>query len=117
MSHNVKYAVIPTDETEMMVIVQDGGIATCHHNGSHIITEYYQDRIEKDNVGSEDFWDILAEGKMYIKDWEEKQEWDQEVVQDMLEWLYISTVKVVYIKCELDFEDDDAVKNFITQQY
>ena len=47
----VKYAVIPTDNTEMMVIVQDGGIATCHHNGEYILTEYYQDRIEKENVG------------------------------------------------------------------
>ncbi len=112
----VKYAVIPSDETEMMVIVQDGGIATCHHNGSHILAEYYQDRIEKENVGSEEFWDILAEGKMYCKDWEEKQTWDEEVVKDMLEWLYVSTVDVVFVKCELDFKDNDAVKNFITEE-
>lgn len=111
----VKYAVVTTDKTEMMVIVQDGGIATCHHNGSHIITEYYQDRIEKDNVGSEEFWDILGEGKMYIKDWEEKQEWDEEVVQDMLNWLYISTIEVAFVKCEIDFENDEEVRNFITE--
>jgi len=111
----VKYAVIPTDDTEMMVIVQDGGIATCHHNGEYILTEYYQDRIEKENVGSEEFWDILGEGKMYLKDWEDKQTWDEEVVQDMLEWLYVSTVDVVFVKCDLDFENNEAVRNFITE--
>jgi len=112
----VKYAVIPTDETEMMVIVQDGGIATCNHNGSHILTEYYQNRIEKDDVGNEELWDILADGKVYCKDWEEKQTWDEEVVEDMLNWLYSSPVDVVFVKCELDFKDNEAVKNFITEE-
>lgn len=111
-----KYAVIKESDTEMMVIVQDGGIATCNHNGSHILTEYYQDRIEKDNVGSEEFWDILGEGKMYLKDWEDKQTWDEQVVQDMLKWLYAATEDVVFLKCELDFKDNDAVKNFITEE-
>jgi hypothetical protein len=111
----VKYAVISTDKTEMFVIIQDGGIATCHNNGEHLITEYYQDRIEKEDVGSEDFWDILAEGKMYIKDWEEKQEWDEDVVQDMLQWLYVATEDVVFVKTPLDFNDDEAVRNFITE--
>ena len=115
MSKEVKYAVIPTSNTEMMVIVQDGGIATCHHNGFHLLTEYYQDRIEKENVGSEEFWDKLAEGKMYCHDWEEKQEWDEEVVKDMLNWLYISTGKVEFVKSELNFEDTEAVKNFIIE--
>lgn len=111
----VKYAVIPTDDTEMMVMVQDGGIATCHHNGECILTEYYQSRVEKENVGSGDFWDILAEGKMYVKDWVDKQIWDEEVVQDMLNWLYVATDDVLFVKCELDFENNDAVKNFITE--
>ena len=112
----VKYAVIPTDETEMMVIVQDGGIATCYHNGSHILTEYYQNRIEKDDVGSEEFWDILADGNIFCKDWEDKQTWDEEIINNMLEWLYVSTVDVVFVKCELDFKDNEAVKNFITEE-
>jgi hypothetical protein len=111
-----KYAVINDSDTEMMVLVQDGGIATCHHNGEYILTEYYQDRIEKENVGSEEFWDILGEGKMYLKDWEDKQTWDEQVVQDMLNWLYAATEDVVFVKCELDFKDNDAVKNFITEE-
>ena len=115
MAQIVNYAVIPSSKTEMMVIVQDGGVATCHHNGSHILTEYYQDRIEKDNVGSEEFWDKLAEGKMYCHDWEDKQTWDEEVVKYMLNWLYISTGQVEFVKCELDFENNDAVKNFIIE--
>lgn len=116
MAHKVNYAVIESGDSGVMVIVQDGGIATCHNNGFHLITEYYQDRIEKENVGSENFWDILAEGKMYVKDWEDKQEWDEEVVQDMLEWLYCATEEVEFVKCELDFENNEAVKNFITEE-
>lgn len=111
----VKYAVIKKSDTEMMVIVQDGGIATCHHNEENILTEYYQDRIEKENVGSEEFWDILGEGKMYLKDWKNKQTWDEEVVQDMLNWLYAATEDIVFVKCDLDFKDNDAVKNFIIE--
>ncbi|MEY4572165.1 MAG: hypothetical protein RLZ10_1391 [Bacteroidota bacterium] len=111
----VRYAVISDSDTEMMVIVQDGGIATCHHNGNHIITEYYQDRIDRENVGKEEFWDILAEGKMYVNDWEDKQTWDDEVVQDILGWLYCSTEEVEFVKCDLDFENNDAVKKFITE--
>lgn len=114
----VNYAVIEGIEDDgVVVIVQDGGIATCHNNGEHLITEYYQDRIDDESLDSEDgFWDTLAEGKMYIKDWTEKQEWDEEVVQDMLEWLYATTEEVEFVKCDLDFDDNEAIKKFITEE-
>ena len=112
----IKYVIISSNDKEMMIIVQDGGIATCYHNEEHIITEYYQDRIEKDNVGSDDFWDILGEGKMYCNDWLDKQTWDDEVVQNMLEWLCCSTGEFSFTKCELNFDDNDAVRNFIQNE-
>lgn len=113
MARKVKYAVIDSSDNGCLVIVEDGGIATCHNNGEYLITEYYQDRIEKENVFVEDFWDILAEGKMYLHDWENKYEWDEEVVQDMLNWLYMATDEVEFVKCDLDFDNAEAVKNFI----
>lgn len=115
MARKVKYAVTDSGDSGVTVIVQDGGIATCHNNGEHLITEYYHSRIEKENVGAEDFWDILGEGEMSIKDWEGKEKWDEEVVEDMLNWLYCSTDIIEFVKCELDFENDEAVRNFITE--
>lgn len=113
MARKVKYAVIDSTDNGCLVIVEDGGIATCHNNGEHLITEYYHNRIERENVGAEDFWDILGEGKMSVRDWDDKQQWDEEVVQDMLNWLYISSDIIEFVKCDLDFDNDEQVRNFI----
>ena len=69
--------------SEATIRTADGGIATCHHSGEHIITSYYQSR----TTAVEPDFDELAEGKMYLKDWEDKQEIDSEVIMDALAWL------------------------------
>lgn len=69
--------------TEATIRTADGGIATCHHNGEHMITEYCQSRTHE----REPNWEELAEGKMYIKDWEDKQSIDSEIIMDALNWL------------------------------
>jgi hypothetical protein len=106
----VKFTVIPSDSTEMMVIIEDGSIATCYHNGSHILTEYYQNRIDKETIEDENFWDKLADGNIYCKDWKNKQIWDNEIINDMLKWLYCSTDPIEFTKCNLNFE---TLNNFI----
>src|SRR5210317_1694706 len=77
-----KYKLIHVDE-DTYLRVDDGGIATFHHNGEHMLTEYYQDRCTSEEID----WELLAEGKMYVKDWESKQEVDDEMIQDALNWL------------------------------
>ena len=80
MRATVKYE---NGTTEAIIRLADGGIATCFHNGSHMVTEYYQSRtFDKDP----DF-DKLAEGKKYIKDWENKHFIDSEIIKDALNWL------------------------------
>jgi len=78
---------------DLVVIVEIGCIASTYHNGESIRTEYYQSRIEKDTQ-FENIWDELGEGKMYGKTWSEHQEedpTDEELIADMLDWLYVST--------------------------
>ena len=80
MKATVEYTV---GQTECTIRTQDGGIATCHHNGEHMLTEYYQNRTHEIKPN----WCELAEGKMYIKDWEDKQTIDSEIIMDALNWL------------------------------
>lgn len=82
----MEYALVKIDnsDTSIDIIVEDGGICSIHHNGTHLITTYYQDRT---NRIDDDMWDNLANGKAYLKDWEDKQDVDDEVIEDALDWL------------------------------
>jgi hypothetical protein len=73
------------NSTEAEIRISDGGIATCRHNGDHMVSDYYQDRTE--SYTSEIDWEELAKGKIYCEDWEYKQEVDQEIIEDALKWL------------------------------
>lgn len=82
----MKYAISITEDapdTEVTIFTENGGITTTYHNGEHLLSEMYQDRV--DFFDSEVF-DRL-EGKIYIRDWENKQVVDQEVIQQAIEWL------------------------------
>jgi len=81
----MKYAVgFLNKETDATVILEDGGIVTVHHNGEHLISTYYQDRLESYNLES---LSTLCEGKVHLKDWQYKQVIDEEVIQDAIGWL------------------------------
>lgn len=75
--------------TQCVIRTEDGGIATCHHNGAHMLTEYYHERSQE----REPNWDELAKHKMSIKDWESKQEIDTEIIMDALNWLVMPQPK------------------------
>ena len=82
--------VIFHGNNEATVMMSDGGVAYFYHNGDYMLTEYYQDRFIPEETPLEEgqtMWDVLGEGKMYIKDWEAKQEIDDEMIQDAVDWL------------------------------
>jgi hypothetical protein len=68
-------------------LCSDGGIVEIHHNGDNYVSTYYQDRIEGEY--SEESWLKLADGKQYCKDWVDKAEIDDEMINDALEWLNV----------------------------
>lgn len=70
--------------TEATIFLEDGGIATIHHNGEHLLTTMYQDKVE---IFDGEMWEALAEGKTYTKSWKSKQTIDQEIIDYALEWL------------------------------
>jgi len=85
--NQMRYAISITEDapdTEMTIFMEDGGVITTHHNGEHLLTEMYQNRAD---FFDGEVFDRLGEGKMYVKPWRKKQEIDQEVIDQALDWL------------------------------
>jgi hypothetical protein len=89
----VKFLVVlPTEndsEQNTLIVCDDGGVATLHHNGEHIIAELYQNRITKDTDLSNMF-DELGEGKMYIQDYPNDDVVHPSHIKDCAKWLYVA---------------------------
>lgn len=66
------------------IITEDGGIVSVHHNGENLVSTYYQTRLTE--IKGYHIWDELAEGKAYVKEWDEDTDED-EIVKDALDWL------------------------------
>ena len=90
----MKAKVIFNSIDEVDIFTSDGGVATLHHNGEHIVTTYYQDRASEDD---ESIWEKLSEGKVYMKDWEGRDIVDDEMIEDAVNWL-CPTFEVTIIK-------------------
>ncbi len=96
MSENqttVKFlAIVPCNgqKDEITIICEDGGVGSAYHNGEHIVVEHYQDRITPD-TNLDDMWDILAEGKLYLGDYEGVDEVNDEIINDIMDWMYMAT--------------------------
>ena len=70
--------------TEGVVVLEDGGIGTLHHNGSYMVTECYQSRLETFDV---DVWEYLGNGKMYVNEWPEYQTIHNNLLDNIVKWL------------------------------
>ena len=76
------------DEADLYM--SDGGVATFHHNGEGILTTYYQDRFIPEETQLEEgqtIWDVLAEGKVYHKEWVGQHTITDEMIDDAVNWL------------------------------
>jgi len=68
------------------VLAPDGGVAVIRHNGEMMLTDYYQEKIDP-SWDEDDKWDLLAEGKMYCKEWPGEDEITDEIIDDAIGWL------------------------------
>jgi hypothetical protein len=82
MKYAIKY--FQPKYMDATILLEDGGVVEIHHNGMHIVSTYYQDRLESYD---QDNLDRISEGKTYCKDWEQKFLIDDEVIEDALTWL------------------------------
>lgn len=93
----MKYTAIKTASggkfKEALVLVEDGGVATLHHNDNYIIGTFYVDRADEI---SEDMFDKLAEGKVYLHDFMDKQEVDDDAIMECLNWLMVPSPDEVW---------------------
>jgi len=98
------------------VIVEDGGVATAYKPDNYYVTEYYGSRITP-KTSFVNLWNELGEGKLYNMDWDgsdddhplKKDKVDDEVIMDMVHWLYTCTEEVEFVRHEMEWNR----KNFI----
>lgn len=108
----MKAKVIFYSDNEADVFMDDGGVATFHHNEEHMITTYYQNRVIPEMLNEEEtIWDVLGEGKSYARDWEDKQVVDDEMIEDATNWLCLGceiSIRKFYINTK-EIEELEAI--------
>lgn len=90
---------IKMDGSEMILITQDGGIATFHQGDGVLLTTLFQSRPHRFDF-TDEMWETLSDGKVYIKDYEGLTEPNQQVISETLEWLCLFCPK--YVKVDWD---------------
>jgi hypothetical protein len=96
----VNYYTFNLDSDEIVVIMEDGGVASNVCEDNIMRSEYYQDRMTKD-VELDNLWDVLGEGKMYCHDWEDKNPTKKELIDDMIGWLYVATKECEFVQNDM----------------
>jgi len=104
MVRKINYAVLD-DVEQVVVVIQDGSIATAHYNEEFVVINWYSNKIPfnfSDQDIDETIWNYLDDGRRYWKDLHLKSEIDNEVIQEMLSSSY----------GEVEFEKDEEVDCF-----
>lgn len=83
----MKFRVIDHAQDDFTIVTEDGGIVSVHHNGEHLVTTYYQNRMLPGTAPGM-LWFELAEGKSYSKDWIEPAT-RSDIIKDALDWLVL----------------------------
>ena len=67
----------------------NGYAATAYHNEDHMISECYYSAVDPKLFDGESdiLWDTLSETKLSVRDWENKQYIDEEIVNHILNWM------------------------------
>ena len=116
----LKVIVLIDDSAECTIITSDGGLASTHHNGNHLLTTYYQNRIQTPMKSLEAEFSKMETSKQFNGDWNggnrlndlpEKHEHDTEVYEDAAGWLGIYTEIKTYSASDVE---DREINHFIT---
>ena len=91
---------------ELVVIVEDGGIACIRSvdeldegDGRQTTIDYYQERLTQSMIDNDTIWEELGEGDMYYNDFKTPYT-DPSHIQNALEWLCVG---------ETNFEVDETI--------
>lgn len=101
--------LILKESSEDVIIIVDYGdgtacMCTTYCEG-HLRTEYWQSRFTKDFRNMRSLYDSLANGELYLTDWE-KEEVDEEVIDDAVTWLLFPPQDI-----------EETVKDFSKKEY
>tara|TARA_R110001606_G_scaffold203594_4_gene351694 strand:- start:103 stop:459 length:357 start_codon:yes stop_codon:yes gene_type:complete len=77
-----------TRDNEVTIFLSDGGVSSIHDTGEYFLAEYYQSRIDLDQLEDEgyEFWEELAEGKMYCKEYPVENV-TEKMIDECINWL------------------------------
>jgi hypothetical protein len=90
----MNYAIQTTEENEVMLIVEDGGVAEFYFDGDKLKVDLYQRRLHTKYPEIED-WEYLWFGKSYHNEWD-KNALDEEAIDYALNWLAMSTAPIIF---------------------
>lgn len=114
MKKKIKYLVIPYFD-QIVVIVEDGGVAVAHHNDECIVVNYYRNPIPKD-LKDDTFWEELDIRRRSYKFLNEKQEIDEEVINIMLDSVYgIASQYTFERDTSVEDLDEQLIRNFLNK--
>lgn len=97
---------------DCIILTQDGGVATIHkvEDENRYTTTLYQDRAQTplfDDV----MWDEINEGKVYLKDWVDKEGIDNEMIRHALNWLMAFVPDDQFKQVEFNYLQDKILKS------
>jgi len=104
MQRKIRYAILD-DVEQIVVILEDGNLATAHFNDEFIVVNWYSNKIPPifdDYNINETIWKYLDSGRRFWKEFHTKQEIDEEVITYMLHQLYGA----------VEYEKDDEIGCF-----
>ncbi|MEO8399113.1 MAG: hypothetical protein ABI550_04760 [Ignavibacteriaceae bacterium] len=104
MKRKIRYAILD-DVEQLVVVIEDGSLATAHFNDEFIVVNWYSNKIPaqfNDHNIDETIWKHLDNGIRFWKEFQSKEEIDEEVIVYMLHKLY----------GEVKFEKDEQVEAF-----
>lgn len=114
----IKAFIFRDDDSDgtINIIMEDGGVASSYNpDGTYYRTDYYQDRLTPEST-LDTMWDELAKGKMYAKGWDGSEaelitEANNTLVDDMIDWLYVSTERFEIVKVEMGELTEETFNN------
>lgn len=95
------------EDNEVDIIMSDGGHASIHHNGEHMLTTYYQSRLDLSIDNVDDMLTDLSNGKAYHNDWEGEDELSDEMIKDAIDWLVVGNDIESWETIEHDWDMDE----------
>ncbi|MEJ2249223.1 MAG: hypothetical protein P8Y97_06125 [Candidatus Lokiarchaeota archaeon] len=103
--------------TDLDIFLEDGSVAYFYNDPGYILLNLFQSRLDTNLGGVEnyvDIWDIVAEGKVYLKDYPNTQYIRSKMILEALNWLRFpnSGFKIFLVHKKENEDPTNLIKKF-----